>query len=200
MKKISLIAVVLLFFVTGAAFAHGPVRAKLTATVVIDAPADKVWDVVKNFDDMSWHPYIARTEGKGGNKKKATRVLTLKDGGTITEQLKAYKEDKRSIKYKITDMSSVKTIQHSGQQEKVPVLPVNNYAATLSVKDKSGKAQVTWVATYYRAYMNNNPPKELNEDAADAAVTDVLKAGLFALLKKFDASADDSAIKIKIKR
>ncbi len=200
MKKSTLIFSLLFMFVAGAVNAHGPVRAKLTATVTIDAPADQVWDVIKNFDDMSWHPAIASTAGKGGNKKKATRVLTLKGGGTISEQLKKYDPKKMSIKYKITDMSTVNTIQHSGQEEKIPVLPVNNYAATLSVKSKGGKSVVSWVATYYRAYLNNNPPEELNEEAADAAVTNVLTSGLVALLQKFDPGASDSAVKVKIKR
>ncbi len=200
MKKTTLIVSLLFFFFATAASAHGPVRAKLTASVTINAPADKVWAVIKNFDDMSWHPAIANTEGKGGNKKKATRVLTLQNGGTITEELKAYKDDKMSMKYKITDMSTQGTIQHAGQEEKIPVLPVNNYAATLTVKPKGSSSVVQWVATYYRAYMNNNPPAELNEEAADKAVTAVLSEGLAALQKKFDPSADGSDVKVKIKR
>ena len=101
---------------------------------------------------------------------------------------------------KITEMSTAKTITHAGQDEKVPVLPVSNYAATLSVKEKGGSSEVKWVATYYRGYLNNNPPNELNEDAADQAVTAVLKAGLTSLLGKFQSGAKDSAIKFKIKR
>jgi mxaD protein len=200
MKKVFLILSVLFFIFMSTAQAHGPVRGKLTATVKINAPAEKVWAVIKNFDDMAWHPGIASTKAKGGNKKKATRTLTLKGGGTITEQLKAYKGDKMSYKYKITDMSTVKTITHAGKDEIVPVLPVNNYAATLSVKGKGGSSEVKWVATYYRGYLNNNPPSELNETAADNAVTAVFKVGLTNLLSKFQSGAKDSAIKFKVKR
>ncbi|HHZ70489.1 MAG TPA: SRPBCC family protein [Methylococcaceae bacterium] len=200
MKKVFLILSVLFFIFMSTAQAHGPVRGKLTATVKINAPAEKVWAVIKNFDDMAWHPGIASTKAKGGNKKKATRILTLKGGGTITEQLKAYKGDKMSYKYKITDMSTVKTITHAGKDEIVPVLPVNNYAATLSVKGKGGSSEVKWVATYYRGYLNNNPPSELNETAADNAVTAVFKVGLTNLLSKFQSGAKDSAIKFKVKR
>lgn len=200
MKKISLIISLLFVFVATAAHAHGPVRAKLTATVMIDAPANQVWDVIKNFDDMSWLPAVAATEGKGGNKKGATRVLTLQNGGKITEKLKSYKADKMSMKYKITDMTSQGTIHHAGKDEPIPVLPVNNYAATLSVKAKGNGSEVKWVATYYRAYMNNNPPAELNEEAADAAVSSVLGDGLAALQKKFEPNANGSDVKIKIKR
>lgn len=200
MKKNSLFVSFLLFFFAAAVSAHGPVRGKMTATVTIDAPASDVWDVISNYDDMSWHPGISSTKADKGNDKGSVRVLTLKDGGTITEELKVHKADKMTYKYKITDMSTVKTIQHSGQDEDVPVLPVENYAATLLVKDKGGKTVVTWIATYYRRYVNNNPPAELNEEAADAAVTAVLTDGLTSLLQKFDPSGDSSAVEINMKR
>ncbi len=200
MKKISLFVSLISLLFAGAVFAHGPVRAKMTASITIDATADKVWDVIKNYDDMSWHPGIKSATADKGNKKGSVRVLTLANGGTITEEMKAYKADKMSYKYKITEMSSVGTVHHAGQDEEIPVLPVENYAATLSVKDKGSKSEVTWVATYYRAYVNNNPPEELNEKTADKAVTAVLTDGLTSLAQQFDSGASASDVKIKIKR
>lgn len=200
MKKISLFISLALFFFSAVATAHGPVRGKMTATLLIDAPAEKVWDVISNYDDMSWHPAMESATADNGNEKGSVRVLTLKSGGTITEELKAYKADKMSYKYKITDMSTVKTIHHSGQDENVPVLPVENYQATLTVKAKGRKSEVTWVATYYRGYVNNNPPEELNEAAADAAVTTVLTDGLVHLAQKFDSGANSSEVKITMRR
>jgi len=199
MKKISLLALFLFLF-SAASYAHGPVRGKMTATVDIEAPADQVWDVIKNFDDMSWHPGINSTEGTGGNEKGATRVLTLASGGTITEFLKKYDAKKMSYTYKITDMSIVKTIQHSGQDEDIPVLAVDNYQGKLTVKKKGSATVVTWVATYYRGYMNNNPPVELNEETADEQVTAVLKAGLTSLLHKFEPKTLPPAITFTMKR
>lgn len=198
MKKISLLAFFLFLF-SAVSYAHGPVRGKMTATVDIEAPAEQVWEVIKDFDDMSWHPGIKKTEGTGGNDKRATRVLTV-DGGTITEELKSYDAKKMSYKYKITDMSVVKTIQHSGQDEDVPVLPVDNYQGVITVKKKGNSSVVTWVATYYRAYMNNNPPAELNEETADEAVTEVLKTGLTSLLHKFEPNTLPTAITFTMKR
>jgi len=197
MRKISLIVSLVAIFFTATAVAHGPVRGKLTATVTIDAAADKVWDVISNYEDMSWLPAVKSATADKGNNKGSVRVLTLKNGGTITEELKNYKADKMTYKYKITDMSTVKTIQHAGQDEDIPVLPVENYAAKITVKGKGSKSVVTWVATYYRGYVNNNPPAELNEEAADEAVTAVLKAGLENLAGKFGSSAD---VKFKMKR
>lgn len=200
MKKISLFVSFMSLLFAGVVSAHGPVRGKMTASITINASAEQVWDVIQNYDDMSWHPSIQSATADKGNKKGSKRVLTLANGGTITEVLKDYKADKMSYKYKITDMSTTGTVHHAGQDEPIPVLPVENYAATLSVKGKGGKAEVTWVATYYRAYVNNNPPAELNEEAADKAVTAVLTDGLASLAQKFDSSASASDVKIKMKR
>ncbi|MGR8929397.1 MAG: SRPBCC family protein [Gammaproteobacteria bacterium] len=196
MKKTSLFLSAALLLFAGMVNAHGPVRGKMTATIVIDAPAAKVWDVIKNYNDMSWHPSIKSVEG-GSNEKGSVRTLTLSNGGTIAEEMKAYDDRKMAYKYKITDMSSTGTIKHAGQDEAIPVLPVGNYAAEISVSDKGGKAEVEWVATYYRAYVNNNPPEELNEEAADKAVTDVLSTGLKALDKKLGSGNAEVTIDLK---
>lgn len=197
MKKISLIVSLIAVFFTATAIAHGPVRGKMTATVTIDASADKVWDVISNYEDMSWLPPVKDTTSDKGNKKGSVRVITLQDGGEITEVLKNYSAEKMTYKYKITDMTTVEVIKHAGQDEMVPVLPVENYAAKISVKAKGDQSIVTWVATYYRGYVNNNPPEKLNEAAADKAVTAVLKSGLSSLAEKFGSSAD---VDFKLKR
>ena len=199
MKKISLLAFFLFLF-SAVTYAHGPVRGKMTATVDIEASPEEVWEIIKNFDDMSWLPSIASTTATGGNEKGATRVLTLVGGGEITEYLKKYDAKKMSYTYKITDMSVVKTIQHSGQDEDVPVLAVANYQGKLTVSKKGSSSLVIWVATYYRAYMNNDEPDELNEETADEQVTAILKAGLTNLLHKFEPNTLPDAISFKMKR
>jgi carbon monoxide dehydrogenase subunit G len=181
MKKITLIASVLLFLFTAVASAHGPVRQKSEEQITINAPAEKVWALIKNYGDMSWLPSIFNTTSEGGNKKGATRVLTLKDGGTIKEELKKYDEAKMSYAYKIIEMSTAKTINHAGAEEKVPVLPVDNYSASIEVEAKGDTSVVSWTAGYYRAYTNNNPPVEMNEETANAAVGAILKTGLINL-------------------
>ena len=181
MKKMTFIFPVLLFFFTTAAIAHGPVRQKAEEQITINAPAEKVWSIIKNYGDMSWHPDIFNTTAEGGNKKGATRVLTLKDGGTIKEELKKYDDEKMTYAYKIIEMSTAKTITHAGAEEKVPALPVDNYSASIEVEAKGDQSVVNWTAGYYRAYTNNNPPAEMNEEAANAAVNAVLKTGLINL-------------------
>lgn len=187
MKKFALTISVFMLFWVASASAHGPVRQKLTETITIDAPPEVVWDVIKDYGDLSWLPNVKKTTVEGGNEKGAVRVLTLKDGGTITEKLKKYNAKKLSYAYKITDMSTVKTIEYSGKEEPIKVLPVTNYSASIAVKAKDGGSEVIWKAAFYRGYMNNNPPEELNEAAATSAVKTVLQAGLENLKKIAEA-------------
>jgi len=168
----------LMFLFSSFAYAHGPVRQDTDETITINAPADKVWGIIKNFGDMSWLPPIKSTDIKGGNEKGAVRVLTLQDGGTITEEMKKYDADKMSYSYKITDMSTAKTITHAGKEEKVPVVPVDNYSATITVEAQGATSSVRWKAGYYRAYTNNEPPEEMNEAAANAAIKGIFTTGL----------------------
>lgn len=154
--------------------AHGPSRQKVVEKVEINAAADKVWAVMGNFQDMSWHPAVAKTEGTGGNDAGATRKLTLKSGGTIEEKITKYNKDGRSYGYEITAVDP-------------KVLPVNNYSSTITVSEEGGKSVVEWKGAFYRGFMNNDPPPELSDEAAVKAVTGVYKAGLEALKAKVEA-------------
>ena len=181
MKKIFLPLTALLLF-TSVANAHGPVRQDTDETITINAPAEKVWGLMKDFGDIAaWHSEVFTSPAEGGNLKGGKRVLTLKDGNTVTEELKNYNEDKLSYSYKITDMSTVKTMNYAGVDEKVPALPVANYSATITVEPKGDNSEVHWKAGYYRAYTNNNPPEEMNEATANAAVKSFISTGLIDL-------------------
>ncbi|WP_428547199.1 SRPBCC family protein [Profundibacter sp.] len=160
------------------AYAHGPSRQKITLTAEVAAPPEEVWAAIGNFQDMSWHPVVFSTEGEGGNEINATRVLTLgKEGGpTINELLYKYSDEKMSYSYRIEKVD-------------VKVLPVTNYSSHLTVKPREGGGSIVeWRGAFYRGYPNNDPPEELNDEAAIAAVTGVYKAGLDALVERFGAA------------
>jgi hypothetical protein len=174
MKFMRLAAVAALATVSFAAQAHGPTRQKVSETVEINAPADKVWAVVGNFQDGSWIPVVEKTEGKGGNEPKATRTLTLKGGATVEEELAKYDASKKSLMYRI-DKVDVKT------------LPVNDYSSWIEVEsDGADKTKVTWRGAFYRGYMNNDPPPELNDEASKKAVQGLYRAGLDNLKSKVE--------------
>lgn len=174
-KKLALL-LALAVLAPALAIAHGPTRQKVSETVEINAPPEKVWAVIGNFQDMSWHPAVAKTEGTGGNEQGATRTLTLQSGGKIQGKLNKYDKEGRSYSYEITEVD-------------VMVLPVTNYSSTLSVKGEGGKSTVEWRGAFYRGFMNNDPPPELSDEAATKAVTGVYRGGLDALKKKLEGGS-----------
>lgn len=156
-----------------AALAHGPSRQKVVESVEITAPADKVWAAIGNFQDMSWHPAVEKTEGTGGNEAGAKRTLTLKGGGKIEEALGGFNAEGKNYSYEITSVD-------------VKVLPVNNYSSSIRVSGDGDKSTVEWKGAFYRGFVNNDPPPELNDEAAVKAVSGVYRAGLDALKAKVE--------------
>lgn len=161
----------------GTASAHGPVRQKLTEKIEIGTTPAKVWEVIGNFQDMSWLPGVAKTTGEGGNTPDvAKRQLVLDNGGTIDESLYKYDAAEMSYSYRIDKVD-------------VKILPVTNYSATIDVvASEGGKSTVEWKGAFYRGYPNNDPPPDLNDEAALKAVGAVYRTGLEALKKKLEAA------------
>ena len=158
----------LLLVVTSLAHAHGPTRQKVTESVDIDKSAAEVWEVIKEFGNADWLPMVQSTESDGGNADAATRVLTLGPDVKVYETLKKYNAEKMSYSYKIPDKT-----------HDVKILPVNNYSSSITVTATSeNSSTVTWKGAFYRGYPNNDPPEELNDEAAVKAVTALYQAGL----------------------
>lgn len=155
------------------ALAHGPTRQKVTETIEINAPAEKVWNIIKNFGDAHvWLPMVESTSTEGDNEPGAKRVLSLGGDARVYETLKSYNAEAMKYSYRIP----VKT-------HDVNILPVTNYSSTVSVKAKGSNCIVTWKGAFYRGYPNNDPPVELNDEAAVAAVSGLYQAGLTHLKK-----------------
>lgn len=155
--------------------AHGPSRQKTTQEVTLNATPDEVWAVIGDFADMSWHPAVTATEAPEGAEIGAVRVLTLQGGETLSEELTKFDAEKRSYSYRMT-------------VDNVAALPVTNYSSHLTVKDAGGKALVEWRGAFYRGFPNNDPPPELNDEAATAAVDAYYQTGIAALVERFGAA------------
>ena len=159
-----LAAFVLFAGLAGVTSAHGPTRQKVVESATIEAPADKVWAIVKDFGALqNWHPAIAESPADKGNEEGSVRQLKLKGGGALTETLEAYDAAKMRYSYRAKDGGA---------------LPVTNYTSTITVKAEGGTAVVEWRGAFYRGYPNNDPPPDQNDEAAVAAITGVYKAGL----------------------
>lgn len=173
MKKLTVALFALSFAFPMAASAAGAKTLKVTEKVEIKAPAADVWAKVNNFGDLgAWHPAVAKTEITAGknNEKGAERVLTLKDGGKITEKLTAYSGRKMSFSYVISE----------------GVLPVSHYASTVTVKaGKGGMTTVTWTGSFKRKDLSDKPKQGEDDEAAVKTMKTVYRAGLDNLAKMF---------------
>lgn len=140
-------------------------------SVTLPAPADKVWDTVKNFDALaSWLPPIARDEILSGtnNTPGAVRLLTLKAGGTIKEKLLEFDATGHRYRYSILEGD----------------IPVSHYVSTLTVTSLANdKTLVTWSSHFKRKNLGDNPPDNESDKAATDTITTVYQAGLDNLKK-----------------
>jgi hypothetical protein len=161
--------------VPGLAAADGPTLQNVALTVEVAAVPAEVWNVIGDFQDMSWHPVVYATAGENANQADATRILTLgaADGPTILEALDSYDAESMAYSYRITDVAA-------------EVLPVTNYTSRLSVAPRDGGGSlIEWRGAFYRADPGNDPVAGLDDAAAIAAITGVYQAGLDALIQRF---------------
>jgi hypothetical protein len=94
---------------------------KVYASSVIDAPAERVWEAVRDFNGLpDWHPLIAdsRIEGGGAaDRIGCVRNFRTRDGGLIREQLLTLSDFDYECTYAILESP----------------MGVDNYVATLKL-------------------------------------------------------------------
>lgn len=145
--------------------AHGPTRQKAFETITIKASPDAVWDKVGDFTQLqAWHPAVESSSTTNRSEVGSVRTLNLKGGGQVIETLESIDPAAKKYSYRAKDGSA---------------LPVTNYSSTLTVKaGDGGTTVVEWRGAFYRKYMNNDPPKGEDDEAALSAITGVYKSGL----------------------
>jgi len=143
---------------------------KVFISSAIQAPADKVWAVVRDFNDMpSWHPLISRSTIEGGRPSDSIgciRTLTLTDGVQVREQLLSLSDFDYSFSYAILE---------SG-------LEVNNYVAGLKLTPVTdgNHTFAEWTAEF-----ETTPGTE--QEMADQIGNGVFQAGFDALKKQLSS-------------
>lgn len=155
--------------------ATGAPQLHVSKSVSIAAPADKVWNAVKDFNALNtWHPAVDKDEIVAGtnNASGAVRLLTLKGGGTIKEKLLKFDAAGMSFSYAIVE----------------GVLPVSSYQSRLVVKSAGdGKSTVTWSGRFKRKNTGDNPGDNENDKTAVDTISGVYQGGLDNLKKMLDA-------------
>jgi mxaD protein len=174
MKLISATALALTVLASGYSVAAAP-ELHVHKTVTINASADKVWNLVKDFNGLNnWHPAIAKDDIVEGtnNTVGAVRLLSLKGGGTIKEKLLAFDAAGHSFRYAIVE----------------GVIPVSSYTSHLSVKSAGdNKSTVTWSGKFKRKNVGENPGDSENDKTAVDTITGVYQSGLDNLKKLAEA-------------
>lgn len=113
--------------------------ARAYTSTVIDAPADEVWEYLRDFNGLpTWTGGLIATseieDGKTGDQVGAVRSFTLPDGTHFRERLLSHSDAQRAYSYNF---------------EKTP-FDVDNYHATLKVSrvTDGGRSFVEWWTTF----------------------------------------------------
>jgi mxaD protein len=157
------------------AAAHGPTPIKVDEKITLAADPASVWAVVGRFGGVAdWHPDVASAKSTGGDAPGAARELTLRKGGVVKETLDEYEPKELKYSYRMSDPN-------------LDALPVSSYSATLVVRPAAGGgSEVEWYGRLYRGDTSNEPPENLNDDAAREAMSTFFRDGLNGLAKKLE--------------
>jgi NADPH:quinone reductase len=105
---------------------------RVTRSAVIDAPIERVWAVLRDFNShFAWHPAVAESEIEGGDPPDqvgCVRRFTLRDGNLIREQLLTLSDQEHVSTYCILDAT----------------LPMRRYVATLQLKRVTDGDRTFW--------------------------------------------------------
>lgn len=175
MKKLPIILLNFLIFPV-ASMAHGPTPQKAKESIAIEAPADKVWGAVKQFDAISeWHDDVQSSEGDGKHESGGQRTLTFANGEQLIDELDYYSDQNREYSYRLN-------------KENVKALPVSSYSVELQVSpgETESSSIVTLKSRFYRGDTGNTPPEHLSDEAAVKAMTSYFKNGLMGLKRRLE--------------
>lgn len=157
------------------ALAHGPTPIKVDESIVIAADPKAVWAVAGKFDGLAnWHPDIQSVKATGGDAAGAEREIAFRKGGVLKEGLDEYDPGVFKLSWRMSDPN-------------VDAMPVSSYTLTFMIEPApAGGSLVKWYGRLYRGDTSNEPPENLNDDSARAAMSSFLHNGLQGLKKKVE--------------
>jgi len=161
-----LIYSLLLIAIALPAAAHGPTPRKTDEAVVVAAKPETVWKQLSDACAIAkWNPELSACSASAPNK----RTLMLKNGSSFSEEVDEQVPSEMSISYRL------------GADSEVKALPVSSLTGRIKVKAEGEGSKITWMARYYRADTTNEPPEELNDEAAQNAVDGYVRSALQGL-------------------
>ena len=158
----------LFVFLSHAVEGHGPSRQKVSEKIEINASQAKVWELVKNFQVFNWNSNI-KSVNANSNEIGSERELKFGNGELVKQKLEKINEEKKFIQWRIIETDN-------------KILPVNSYAAKIFVNNGSdGSTEVNYKAGFYRGFMGNDPPPELNDENSKKLVNNFVSENLKGL-------------------
>ena len=155
-------------FLFSDAYSHGPSRQKVSENIKINAESEKVWKIVKNFKDFKWNKDIdncSATENTIGSE----RLIEFSNGSKVKQKLEKLDDKKMMIAWRIIETDN-------------KMIPVNSYAAKVFVKKNDDKTStINYKAGFYRGFMGNDPPTELNDENSKKKVREFITNSLKGL-------------------
>ena len=141
---------------------------KVYTSSVLDAPAERVWAVVRDFNALpAWHPAIADSrieQNQPPDKVGCIRNFNLKDGGNIREQLLSLSDWDYAFSYSIL----------------VSPMGVENYVASFKLTPitDGNRTFAEWSAEF-------DCPPARERELAQLVGQGVFQGGFDALKKRF---------------
>ena len=149
---------------------------KVTRSAVIDAPIERVWAVLRDFNShAAWHPIVGESaieNGESADQVGCVRNFTLKDGNHVREQLLALSDEDHVSTYCILDAT----------------LPLRRYVATVQLKRVTDGNRTFW---HWQSTFD--APRGREREFADLVGKNVYEAGFEGLRTYLRKSRADPA-------
>jgi mxaD protein len=176
-KYLAMLVVTFLMPIT--VLAHGPSGQKVVKEVVITAPIEKVWAVLKDFGAIKdWHPNVSSVKleeklDEASGKKMLHRAIVMKDDTTLVEKLREVDEGVMKLDYKMEDGPASTFL-------------VSGYRTVMQLQPEGEKGtKLTWTARFYNKANSLESPPGLGNVEANAAINAFYDAGAEGLQKYF---------------
>lgn len=144
---------------------------RVTRSTVIDAPIDRVWEVLRDFNShVDWHPVVAASfieDGLPPDQVGCVRNFRLADGNELREQLLALSDRDYISTYCILDST----------------IPLERYVATVRLKPVTDGRRTFW---HWQSTFATPPGRE--RELSEQVGRNVYEAG-FDALRRYLASA-----------
>ena len=146
---------------------------KVVRSTIIDAPIERVWAVLRDFNSHAeWHDVVesSRIEGnERGDQVGCVRSFTLKDGNRIREQLLTLSDKDYKSTYCIVEAT----------------LPLQRYVATLTLKPVTDGRQTFW---HWESTFGTPPGRE--RELRETVAQGVYEAGFVNLRRYLQRGGD----------